>query len=171
MSKILDLIGGLLPGKKGDGNFFLELKEDAEDTVSEIKQDVGGKVSDIKENVGDTINDALPTDVLNGSKATVSTEETPKNGKVASDSENKSQSKKVSIKERRQKEKQAAITSPILPTTETNKSKPVEPSEPQETAFASKYLLSNGKTPRRRPGANMDNFLEMARGVKAPVKK
>jgi hypothetical protein len=35
---------------------------------------------------------------------------------------------------------------------------------PSEVAFASKYLLSNGSsTSRRRPGANMDYFVNMAR--------
>ncbi|AKG22707.1 hypothetical protein [Calothrix sp. 336/3] len=44
---------------------------------------------------------------------------------------------------------------------------PAAPKIPTETAFASKYLIQTN-TPRRRPGANMSSFLEMASQAKIP---
>ncbi|TAE61664.1 MAG: hypothetical protein EAZ76_10985 [Nostocales cyanobacterium] len=43
-----------------------------------------------------------------------------------------------------------------------------EPAPAAETTFAPKYLLSTGSSSRRRPGANMNSFLDMARQVKVP---
>lgn len=40
--------------------------------------------------------------------------------------------------------------------------------EPTVTNFATDYLLTNGNNGRRRPGANMASYLDMARQVKAP---
>lgn len=40
--------------------------------------------------------------------------------------------------------------------------------EPTVTNFATDYLLTNGNNGRRRPGANMSSYLDMARQVKAP---
>lgn len=36
-----------------------------------------------------------------------------------------------------------------------------------ETEFATKYLVTNGNNSRRRPGANMSPYLDMARKIKA----
>ncbi|WP_353929555.1 hypothetical protein WJM97_14700 [Okeanomitos corallinicola TIOX110] len=46
------------------------------------------------------------------------------------------------------------------------KAKPAEPAA--ETTFAPKYLMPSASNSRRRPGANMNNFLDMARQVKVP---
>jgi hypothetical protein len=43
--------------------------------------------------------------------------------------------------------------------------------EPAETAFASKYLIPTASNGRRRPGANMSSFLEMASQIKTPAPK
>lgn len=40
--------------------------------------------------------------------------------------------------------------------------------QPTVTNFATEYLIPKVATPRRRPGANMSNFLDMARQVKTP---
>ncbi|NET73387.1 MAG: hypothetical protein F6K62_21360 [Sphaerospermopsis sp. SIO1G2] len=43
------------------------------------------------------------------------------------------------------------------------------PAEPtKETTFAPKYLIPQATNVRRRPGANMNSFLDMASQVKAP---
>jgi hypothetical protein len=42
---------------------------------------------------------------------------------------------------------------------------------PAEVNFATKYLLTPSTNDRRRPGANMNPFLEMARDVKVPINK
>ncbi|MFN5954735.1 MAG: hypothetical protein ACK6A9_13870 [Dolichospermum sp.] len=48
------------------------------------------------------------------------------------------------------------------------KAEPVKISVPTETNFATKYLIPKN-TPRRRPGVNMNSFLDMARQVKTPA--
>jgi len=48
------------------------------------------------------------------------------------------------------------------------KSEPVKISVPAEANFATKYLISTN-SPRRRPGVNMNVFLDMARQVKTSV--
>ena len=48
------------------------------------------------------------------------------------------------------------------------KAEPVTISAPTETNFATKYLIPKN-TPRRRPGVNMNSFLDMARQVKTPA--
>jgi len=46
--------------------------------------------------------------------------------------------------------------------------KPTVPQEPVETTFAPKYLAPNGSSNgRRRPGANMGSYMDMARDVKS----
>ncbi len=46
--------------------------------------------------------------------------------------------------------------------------KPTIPQEPVETTFAPKYLAPNGSSNgRRRPGANMGSYMDMARDVKS----
>jgi hypothetical protein len=48
------------------------------------------------------------------------------------------------------------------------KPEPVKISVPTETNFATKYLIPTN-SPRRRPGVNMNVFLDMARQVKTPA--
>jgi hypothetical protein len=43
-----------------------------------------------------------------------------------------------------------------------------KPAAPAETNFATKYLIPTSSGGRRRPGANMNSFLDMARQVKVP---
>ncbi|MDD1414237.1 hypothetical protein MEN41_06105 [Dolichospermum sp. ST_con] len=51
--------------------------------------------------------------------------------------------------------------------TKTEPVKPVKIAVPTETNFATKYLIPTNN-PRRRPGVNMNTFLDMARQVKTP---
>ena len=48
------------------------------------------------------------------------------------------------------------------------KAEPVKISVPTETNFATKHLIPKN-TPRRRPGVNMNSFLEMASQMKTPA--
>ncbi|MDB9453547.1 hypothetical protein PN478_18885 [Dolichospermum circinale CS-534/05] len=59
-----------------------------------------------------------------------------------------------------------AAVAPVAPV--APKAEPVKISVPTETNFATKYLIPQN-TPRRRPGVNMNSFLDMARQVKTPV--
>jgi hypothetical protein len=48
------------------------------------------------------------------------------------------------------------------------KAEPAKPAVPTETTFAPKYLAPTATNVRRRPGANMNVFLDMASQVKTP---
>ncbi|MBK1987844.1 hypothetical protein A0J48_009880 [Sphaerospermopsis aphanizomenoides BCCUSP55] len=48
------------------------------------------------------------------------------------------------------------------------KAEPAKPQVPTETNFATKYLMPSSSNSRRRPGANMNTYLDMARQVKTP---
>ena len=48
------------------------------------------------------------------------------------------------------------------------KAEPAKPVVPTETTFAPKYLIPSSSNDRRRPGANMNTYMDMARQVKVP---
>jgi hypothetical protein len=48
------------------------------------------------------------------------------------------------------------------------KAEPAKPAVATETNFATKYLITPSSGGRRRPGANMSSFLDMAGQVKVP---
>ncbi|WP_413171665.1 hypothetical protein [Anabaena azotica] len=50
----------------------------------------------------------------------------------------------------------------------TTKAAPAKPAAPTETTFAPKYLMPSSSNGRRRPGANMNTYMDMAREVKVP---
>ncbi|MDK2412977.1 hypothetical protein QHH11_27260 [Aphanizomenon sp. PH219] len=54
-----------------------------------------------------------------------------------------------------------------LAAVKVTKPEPVKISVPTETNFATKYLIPTN-SPRRRPGVNMNVFLDMASQVKTP---
>lgn len=64
-------------------------------------------------------------------------------------------------KEASQNGKSAPVPAPAAST---------KPATPTETTFAPKYLIPSGNASngRRRPGANMNSYLDMARQVKTP---
>lgn len=155
MSKILDLFTGILPGKNKDNGYYLELKE------GEAKSPEASK-----------------PESSNGTKPAANISLTPdasaSNGKTAENKEAEAKSKKVSIKERRKAEKakksQPGSSPQTVSTTPAKPAGSLKPQEPAEKNFATKYLMPNSTNGRRRPGANMNSFLEMARTVKTPVK-
>ncbi|MDB9537614.1 hypothetical protein PN451_17560 [Dolichospermum planctonicum CS-1226] len=62
----------------------------------------------------------------------------------------------------------AAAPAPAAVAAKATKAEPVKISVPTETNFATKYLIPKN-TPRRRPGVNMNSFLEMASQMKTPA--
>lgn len=54
------------------------------------------------------------------------------------------------------------------PKSKSTKAAKVTQQQPTETTFAPKYLVPTNSNGRRRPGANMSSFLDMARQVKTP---
>ncbi|KST62955.1 hypothetical protein [Mastigocoleus testarum] len=161
MSKILDLVTGILPGKNKDNGYYLELKED------EVKSPATSKVAKSQPESSNGVAPVKPT-----AETSVAPDTSASNGNTAEKKEAEPKSKKVSIKERRKAEKAKKSQSENSPqTTSTAPARTVKPQEPVETNFSTKYLMPNSTNGRRRPGANMNSFLEMARTVKTPIVK
>lgn len=161
MSNILDLVTGILPGKNKDNGYYLELKED------EVKSPATSKVAKSQPESSNGVAPVKPV-----AETSVAPDTSASNGKTAEKKEAEPKSKKVSIKERKKAEKAKKSQSETLPqTTSTAPAQTVKPQEPVETNFATKYLMPNSTNGRRRPGANMNSFLEMARTVKTPIVK
>ncbi len=136
---ILGFVTGLLPGKKKSNGYFLELEE----ATSQSKPAASnGKKA--QEAVAVAAPAASQT-AKSSEPETVKATKAPKKAKVEASQNGK-----------------AAKAEPVKAAATTK--------APTETTFAPKYLApsitsSNG---RRRPGANMSAYLEMARQVKTP---
>jgi hypothetical protein len=150
---ILGFVTGLLPGKKKGNGYFLELDEaksikpleTVKKAASKTQKAVETVISDSKKEV-ETVPSKAPAS-SNGTKP------------VASIADSKS------VKASKNGKAPKAEPKPELTPAASKVAK-----IPTETTFAPKYLApsatsSNG---RRRPGANMTSFLEMARNVKTP---
>ena len=166
LSGILGFITGLLPGKKKSNGYFLELDE-AKDAVTDVAKDVASNVKKVAETVG---SNAKKVTASIGSEAPDPSKPDSLNGTKTAAAKGKGKSAK--------NPKPADVT--LVQTAEGLKVEPgknakaaaakVLKEEPKETTFAPKYLApsatsSNG---RRRPGANMSAYLDMARQVKKP---
>jgi hypothetical protein len=162
VSGILGLVTGFLPGKKKSNGYFLELDEakDAAKEVASNAKKVGETVASNAKKVTATIASETPTpskpDSLNGTKTAAA------------------KAKGKSAKNPKPADVQLVQTAEGLKIEPGKNAKAtsakVLKEQPTETTFAPKYLApsttsSNG---RRRPGANMSAYLEMARQVKTP---
>ncbi|MEH1924629.1 hypothetical protein [Nostoc sp.] len=157
---ILGFITGLLPGKKKSNGYFLELDE-AKDAVKEVASNakkVADTVSSNAKKVTATITSEAATsskpDSLNGTKTAAAKAKSAKNSKAA---DVQLVQTAEGLKVEPAKNGKAAAAKVIK-------------EQPTETTFAPKYLApsttsSNG---RRRPGANMSAYLELARQIKTP---
>lgn len=166
ISGILGFITGLLRGKKKSNGYFLELDE-AKDAAKDVAKEVASNAKKVAETVGS-----------NAKKLTATiTSEAPEKSKPASLNGTKTAAPKAKEKSAKNP-KPADVT--LVQTAEGLKIEPgknakaaaakVLKEEPKETTFAPKYLApsatsSNG---RRRPGANMSVYLDMARQIKTP---
>ena len=165
---ILGFITGLLPGKKKSNGYFLELDE-AKDAAKEVASNakkvaetVTSTVASNAKKVAETITSEAPTpskpDSLNGTKTAAA----------------KTKAKEKSAKNPKPADVQLVQTAEGLKVEPGKNAKAaaakVLKEQPTETTFAPKYLApsttsSNG---RRRPGANMSAYLDMARQIKTP---
>ncbi len=166
ISGILGFITGLLPGKKKSNGYFLELDE-AKDAAKDAAKEVASNAKKVAETVASnakkvtaTITSETPTpskpDSLNGTK-TAAAKAKGKSAKNPKPADVQLVQTAEGLKVEPGKNAKAAAAKVIK-------------EQPTETTFAPKYLApsttsSNG---RRRPGANMSAYLEMARQVKTP---
>ncbi len=166
ISGILGFVTGLLRGKKKSNGYFLELDE-AKDAAKDAAQEVASNAKKVAETVASNAKKVA---------ATVASE-APEASKPASLNGTKTAAAKTKEKPAKNP-KPADVT--LVQTAEGLKVEPgkkakaaaakVLKEEPKETTFAPKYLApsatsSNG---RRRPGANMSAYLDMARQIKTP---
>ena len=137
---ILGFITGLLPGKKGNG-YYLELDEPA----SEKAPAATPKTPEVS-----------PAATTNGTKAAAS---------VAVDSPVNAPAATKTTKSEPSKNGKAPKAEPATTSAATSNGKKPAPAE--ETTFAPKYLApSASSSNRRRPGANMSSYLDMASKMK-----
>ena len=146
----MKFISGILGGNKKNGDFFLELKEQPDEPMPNA-------------------NSAPVAASNNGAKAAVAPVETVK-VEEAPANEIK-ETKKKSIKSKKKAKAKADVVEEkaeekAAPAPAENKVK----EEPKEVNFATKYLIPKNDNMRRRPGANMNSFLDMASKVKTPMK-
>ncbi|MBN3889445.1 MULTISPECIES: hypothetical protein [unclassified Nostoc] len=169
---ILGFITGLLPGKKKSNGYFLELDE-AKDAAKDAAKEVASSAKKVADTVTSTV-------ASNAKKvAETITSEAPTSSKPDSLNGTKTAATKTKAKEKSAKNPKPADVQ-LVQTAEGLKIEPgkkakaaaakVLKEEPTETTFAPKYLApsttsSNG---RRRPGANMSAYLDMARQIKTP---
>ncbi|MEH2250754.1 hypothetical protein [Nostoc sp.] len=174
LSSILGFITGLLPGKKKSNGYFLELDE-AKDAAKDAAKEVASNVKKVAETV--TSNAKKVTATI-GSEAPEPSKPDSLNGTKTAAAKDKAKDKEKNKAKSAKNPKPADVT--LVQTAEGLKVEPgknekaaaakVLKQQPTETTFAPKYLApsttsSNG---RRRPGANMSAYLDMARQVKKP---
>ncbi|MDB9374404.1 hypothetical protein [Nodularia sphaerocarpa] len=136
---ILGFITGLLPGKKGNG-YYLELDEPASEKAAATPK----------------TQEVSPVATANGAKpATSVAVNSPANAPAAT---------KASKVEPSKNGKAPKAEPATTPAATSNGKRPV----PAETTFAPKYLAPSGSSSnvRRRPGANMSSYLDMASKMK-----
>ncbi len=169
ISGIMKFITGLLPGKKKNGGYYLELKEEAETKPSaspEPKPETASKPK--SEPASKPKPEAASKATSNGKKAAkpVAAAKETSNGAKAPEKA-PAQPAKVELVQTAE-----GVTVQPKDDKEVAAANKAVKAQPTETTFAPKYLASPTSTNgRRRPGANMNSFLEMARQVKTPNTK
>jgi len=135
---ILSFLTGLIGGKKSSG-YYLELKEDSTEATAPTPAPQAAPVSS------------------NGTKAAAKAEAPPATGKSPAPA-------KVEASKNGKNGKAAPKQA------EPEKAPVAKTTTPGEATFAPKYLApsASGSNGRRRPGANMSSFLDMASQVKTP---
>ena len=183
----------LSPAKKKGSGYFLELdeaksispvatvKEAAKEVASNAKKAADTVATETKKAAGSVVTE---TKKAAGSVATETkkaadtlTPDAPSNGAKATPSKAKTKAAKTSKSDAKQENSEVYTNGKVKEAESTidlaaaaKKAANEVAKIPTETTFAPKYLSpsatsSNG---RRRPGANMTSFLDMARQVKTP---
>ena len=155
----MKFISGLFAGKKENGNFFLELKDEPDEPMPKADSKPAEASTNGKKPV------ATQKDTVKVKDKDDKVKEVPSEQVVKVDVEMVQTAKGVEAKavpvEKKEQSKKAAKEAVTTDKPEDNK----------ETLFAPKYLIPKNDNMRRRPGANMSSFLDMASQVKTPVNK
>ncbi|WP_341525011.1 hypothetical protein WKK05_20610 [Nostoc sp. UHCC 0302] len=180
ISGILSFITGLLPKKKGNG-YYLELDESKDlkplEAAKEAAKEVASNAKKAAETVTSNVKQAAETVTSNAKQtAETATSKTPASSNGSKSAAAKAKAK--SVKEAKSAKNPKPADVQLVQTAEGLKIEPgknakaaaakVLKEEPKETTFAPKYLApsANGSNGRRRPGANMSAYLDMASQVK-----
>ncbi|GAB1541571.1 hypothetical protein NUACC21_42420 [Scytonema sp. NUACC21] len=167
---ILNFFIGLFGGKKG--GYYLELDEAAEvaqdvakqaaSKTKEVAQSVATKTKEATETATSTIKQATKTATSNGKKASEPAGTETQNGTRSAAAPAEPKPAKVELVQTANGVK----PEPVSPAKAEAAKKAIQ-QQPADTTFAPKYLsVPNNANGRRRPGANMNPFLDMARQVK-----
>ncbi len=146
LSGILGFIGGLFGGKKNGSGYYLEL-DDAKSVGAAAKSS---------------------SEQANGSAAKTVAKSAKTDGQVAKAVANEVVTKEAAqpiVSETAKVTKIQAAPAKLVASTNNSLNLP----EPQIRNFATDYLIPTASSSRRRPGANMRSFLDMAKQVKTPI--
>ncbi|BAU14699.1 hypothetical protein LEP3755_52500 [Leptolyngbya sp. NIES-3755] len=155
-SGIFSFIGGILGGNKS--GYYMEaepLPAKAVAKAEELKEDAKSAVAAVKA----TVSSAAESVTEEVKEAAVTTEATAKTAVKSV----KAKATKVEpvTAEKAETNGSPNGAKPPVPATTLNLPQPT-------TSFATEYLVPKPTNTRRRPGANMNSYLEMAKTVKTP---
>jgi hypothetical protein len=170
--------------KGNDNNFFLELKEEVDSKVAEAKTKVSEattKVAELtKEDKKEDTKEKQPAssketkiEIAPAPAPTPAPAAASSNGKMTrKEAATAAKASKIDAAKKARAEKEAAEARPKDPSELAAAAVMKKPDAlSKETNFATKYLMTPSSNGRRRPGPNMNSFLEMASQVKAPTQK
>ncbi|MGD1914133.1 MAG: hypothetical protein ACFB2X_25830 [Rivularia sp. (in: cyanobacteria)] len=151
----MKFISGIFNGNKKNGDFFLQLKEEPDEAMPKA-------------------NSVSATESNNGAKPAAKATDTVKvkgeDNKVVKVPANKVKEVDVNLVQTGTGVKAKAVPVKNKADKKASPTQSQAKVEPKETSFAPKYLIPKNDNMRRRPGANMNSFLELARQVKTPMK-
>ncbi|MBH8561977.1 hypothetical protein I8748_07290 [Nostoc sp. CENA67] len=155
ISGIVGFITGLLPGKKKGGGYYLELDEAKDAKPVEAAKEVAANAKKAVETVVSEAPAPSQPASLNGTKTAAA--------KTKAKTSKKTKPADVQLV-------QTAEGLKVEPDKNAKAAAKAVKEEPKETTFAPTYLAptGSGSNGRRRPGANMSAYLELARQVKTP---
>lgn len=196
-SGILSFLFGLIGGKKSEPQlaasnakgkkskgYFMELDEDEQEpiNISKAAQAVADQAKAVADKTKDKTKELVASAKSALPETPKATEATAKNQPAKTGVTAKNQPAKTEATAKNQPAKtettannQAAKVE-LVQTAEGVKAEPAKSKKvsaasantPTETTFAPKYLAPASTNGRRRPGPNMNTFLDMARQVKTP---
>ena len=196
-SGILSFLFGLIGGKKSEPQlaasnakgkkskgYFMELDEDEQEpiNISKAAQAVADQAKAVADKTKDKTKELVASAKSALPETPKATEATAKNQPAKTEATAKNQPAKTEATAKNQPAKTEATANnqaakvELVQTAEGVKAEPAKSKKvsaasantPTETTFAPKYLAPASTNGRRRPGPNMNTFLDMARQVKTP---